>query len=109
MNFQTPFLKHLAFPYFWSDLIENVHANSKSVEVVWYEVSRGYAALIEIYGLLKVVPFFGPPDICLSFPMDCYCFCHCLSYQTHSPIDAKSAHNLALHDNCRFVPFCHFL
>ena len=63
MNFQTPFLKHLAFPYFWSDLIENVHANSKSVEVVWYEVSRGYAALIEIYGLVKVVTFFAPPDI----------------------------------------------
>ena len=48
----------LAFPYFWSDPIENLYASSKSVEVVWYEVSRGYAALIEIYGLFKVVRFF---------------------------------------------------
>ena len=31
----------LAFPYFWSDSIENLYASSKSVEVVWYEVSRG--------------------------------------------------------------------
>ena len=37
--------------------------NYKRVEVVWYEDSRGYAALIEIDGFLKVVPFFGPPDI----------------------------------------------
>ena len=38
--------------------IENLYANSKSVEVVRYEISCCYAALIEIYGLLKVVPFF---------------------------------------------------
>ena len=45
-----------------SDSIENLYAKLKSVEVVWYEVSCGYAALIEICDLLKVVPFFGPPD-----------------------------------------------
>ena len=65
MNFQTPFLKHLAFPYFGQiqliihmDLIENSYAYSNSVEVVWYEASCSCAALIEIYDLLKVLQFF---------------------------------------------------
>ena len=56
--FRHPFLRHLAFPYFWSDSIINLYANSKRVEVVWCEVSWGYAALIEIYDLLIVVPFY---------------------------------------------------
>ena len=56
--FRHPFLRHLAFPYFWSDSIEIFYAHFKHVEVVWCEVSWGYAALIEIYDLLKVVPFF---------------------------------------------------
>ena len=64
--FRHPFSKHLASPYFWSDSNENLYANSnKRVEIVWYEVSWGYAALIEIYNLLKVVPFFQPPGICI--------------------------------------------
>ena len=62
LNFH-PFLKHLTFPYFGSDSIENFYSNFKSVEVVSYEVPRGYAALIEINDLLKVVPFFGAPYI----------------------------------------------
>ena len=56
--FRHPFLKHLAYPYFWSDSIENLYSNSKCVEIVWYEVSCGYAALIQIYDFLKVVQFF---------------------------------------------------
>ena len=51
-------LKHREIPYFWSDSIEILHTYYKCVEVVWYEVSRGYTALIETNGLFKVVPFF---------------------------------------------------
>ena len=61
-----PFLKHLAFPYFWSDSIKNLYANSKRVEVVCYEVSCGYAALIQIDDFLKVVPFFLDHPIYLA-------------------------------------------
>ena len=62
-----PFLiKHLAFAYFWSESIENVYADSKHVEVVWYEVSCGYAALIEIYVFSKVVPFLDHSIYCES-------------------------------------------
>ena len=43
--------------------MEILHANSKNVEIVWYAVSRGYVDLIRIYDVLKIVPFFGPPDI----------------------------------------------
>ena len=32
--------------------------HSNRIEVFWYEVPCGYAALIQIYDLLKVVPFF---------------------------------------------------
>ena len=42
----------------WSNSNENLYGNSKCDEVDWYEVSCGYAALIKIYDLLKVVPFF---------------------------------------------------
>ena len=61
--FRHPFLRHLAFPYFLSDSIETVYGNSKRVEVVWYGVLCGYPALIQIYDLLNVVPFFGLHDI----------------------------------------------
>ena len=61
--FRHPFLKHLAFPEFWSDSIEILYANSKHVEFVWYEVARGYVDLIQIYDVLKIVPFFVPLDI----------------------------------------------
>ena len=54
----TLFKKYLAFPNFWSDLIGNLTADSKRIKVVRYEVSCGYAALIDNYDLLKVVPFF---------------------------------------------------
>ena len=63
LNFQTPYFKTIGISIFWSDLIENLYANSKRVEIAWYEVSCGYAALIQIYDLSKVVPFFWPPDI----------------------------------------------
>ena len=56
--FRHPFLKHLPFPYFWSDSIENLYSSSKRVEVVCYEVSCGYAALIKINDLLKLLQFF---------------------------------------------------
>ena len=61
--FRHPFLKHLAFPDFWSDSIEILYANTKHVEIIWFEVSSGYVDLIQIYDALKIVQFFGPPDI----------------------------------------------
>ena len=47
LNFQTPFvktrgtpwLKHLSFPYFPSDSIENRYADQKHIKVGWYEIS----------------------------------------------------------------------
>ena len=58
LNFQTPFFKTSGISIFWSDSIENLYENSKRVETAWYEVSYGYAAVIQIYDLLKEVPSF---------------------------------------------------
>ena len=68
LNFQTPFFETSDISIFWLDSIKNLYANSKRVEVFWYEVSCGYAALIKIYDLSKVVPFFWTTR---------YTFCTC--------------------------------
>ena len=46
-----------------SIFFENWYSSWKHIQVGCYEVSLNYAALSEIYDWLKVVPFFGPPNI----------------------------------------------
>ena len=50
----------------------------KRVEIAWYEVSCGYAARIQIYDLLKIVPFFGPFDIVYRPQVQCNRVSSCL-------------------------------
>ena len=48
------------FHYFLSDSIETLYAGWKRVEIVCYEVSWGYDALIDIHNWLKLCQFFWP-------------------------------------------------